>query len=487
MWVKTLSKYGATHIQAPNFAYKLTVRKWNDYISKHGNVADLDLSKLRHIFNAAEPVDVTAIDLFNETFAQYGLSPDAMSPGYGLAENTVYVCDAGKGRLRVDKELMEAEDRIVEISSLDDKQSVMLAGCGNPHRLPENGIKVCIVDKDCKTVNEDMVGEIWVASPSKTDGYFGLEEKSKKELHAKLTTEDDSLSTLEWLRTGDLGFMHDNELYVCGRIKDLIIIRGRNHFPQDIELSLENSDIAHLKPGCSAAFTIAHPSNGEEVLVVVAEVRNGQMDYNDVITNIRKAIFSDHGLVPFSIVLIEERSINKTTSGKIQRHRVCLSFKSKTLTEKHRWESGRPTSDVAEEENGSAAKASSENQVKVQRKANSGEQLKGAELLNELKEEVGRLLLQDTDQINSKLPLIELGMDSLSISQLKGLISSNYNVEIDEALLFDEKTSLEIIQKVIEDGPEAAAALMEQNQQNQQLKPIEKKKKKKKKAFFMCG
>mmetsp|Transcript_17948 Transcript_17948/g.22022 ORF Transcript_17948/g.22022 Transcript_17948/m.22022 type:complete len:767 (-) Transcript_17948:1146-3446(-) len=503
LWIESVSKYGATHVQAPNFAYKLTVRKWNEMLSKDnknakkGISATLDLSKLRHIFNAAEPVDVNAIDLFNDTFGEYGLRPEAMSPGYGLAENTVYVCDSGKGRLSVDKDILEGENRVVLVDvNAENKNVSLLAGCGNPHRQPENGIHVCIVDQDTlESVKEDIVGEIWVASTSKSDGYYGLKEKSQEELHAKLKTEDESLSKLEWLRTGDLGFMHDGELYICGRIKDLVIIRGRNHFPQDLEFTVENSDYDKLRPGCSASFTIAHPVSGEEVLVVVAEVRNKDMDYNEVIINIRKAIFSDHGLVPFSIVLVEQGTINKTTSGKIKRHGVALSFKNKDLREKYRWESGRLTSDVA------VAKSEGDGEVftndKKESNPSNGENVKeingenpsGQALLDELKEEVARLVLVDTDQVKDNVPLIELGMDSLSIAQMKNVIETNYNTEIDETILFAENTSLRVIQKVIEEGPEAAAGIIEaaRSGQPKSIREAAKPKKKKKGFFSICG
>ena len=328
----------ATHIQAPNFAYKLTLRKLNDAIERKNYKPDYDLSSVRHIFNAAEPIDLKAIDEFNSTLAEYGLSPDAMSPGYGLAEHTVYVCDRGRQRLNVSKSQIEQE---YIVSTVDDSStdSMPLAGCGNPHRLKDSGIRLRIVEPEKMVVLEDdHVGEVWISSPSKSDGYFGLKAKSEAELRARLNTEDGELASLEWLRTGDLGFMHEEELFICGRIKDLVIIRGRNHFPQDIEKSVEGAH-EHLRPGCSAAFTIAHPVQGAEVLVVVAELDGKvKVEPDEVVSKIRGTVTKDHSVELFAVALIKPRTINKTTSGKIRRHAVKGSFLGNQLQEEYRWQ-----------------------------------------------------------------------------------------------------------------------------------------------------
>ena len=340
-WIESISKYKATHIQAPNFAYKLTVRKFKAAMEKPSysqDHQDLNLSSVKHIFNAAEPIDLDAIDLFNETFKPYGLDPNAMSAGYGLAEHTVFVCDSGKERLLVNKEKLE-KNNTVEIMSERGVNAMYLAGCGDPSRLEGSDIVVRIVDPDSLAPLKDGdVGEIWVTSPSKASGYFGLEEKSMQDLRAKLATEDESLAGLEWLRTGDLGFMYKGELFICGRIKDLVIIRGRNHFPQDIEATVEGAH-KNMRPGCSAAFTVQHPISGAETLVVVAELDGkDKVQYDEVVANIKRGIAKDHGLNPYSIVLIKAKTINKTTSGKIRRHAVRKSFLEGILKEEYHWE-----------------------------------------------------------------------------------------------------------------------------------------------------
>ncbi len=339
VWLTATSQYHATHLQAPNFAYKLCVRKFKAIPANQQ--PKLNLSSVQHIFNAAEPIDPDAIDLFLDTFGPYGLKPEAMVPGYGLAEHTVYVCDGGKQRLTVDKKLLETENRVEIVPSEKTKEIPVstLVGCGYPHRIPENGIKVIIVDPNTKTVlDEDRVGEIWITSPSKSNGYYGLEEKSKEELHAKLekkaklegsqdeqtkdnNDKEEELLKYEWLRSGDLGFLHQEELFICGRIKDMIIIRGRNHYPQDIEHSIETCD-ENIRPGCVAAFTLEHQGSKEERLGAICEVREGNsINYENITKKICQAITTVHGVRPFTISLIKEKSIPKTTSGKISRHR----------------------------------------------------------------------------------------------------------------------------------------------------------------------
>ena len=188
---------------------------------------------------------------------------------------------------------------------------VQLVSCG----VPGPGVGVAIVDSE-KLVRTDGVGEIWISGPSKAQGYWGKTELSKETFQAKLQG-----SEAEYLRAGDLGFLHNDELYVCGRLKDLIIVRGRNLYPQDIERSAEASHKA-LRPGCSAAFSVE--VEGEEQLVLVAEVRGqpGAEERRAAIEAIKAAVSQEHQLPCHAVLLPRERSVPKTTSGKIQR-RAC--------------------------------------------------------------------------------------------------------------------------------------------------------------------
>jgi acyl-CoA synthetase (AMP-forming)/AMP-acid ligase II len=220
LWIEAVSKYQATHLQAPNFAFKLISRKFNPNDYQRDT---LKLSSVRHIINAAEPVDEDSISSFYEKFEAFGLQR-VIYPTYGLAEHTVFVCSGGKQLLIVQKNELEVQGNVVLCDSkdTDGSSTSTLVGCGYPSR---QGVDVRIVDREsCHQLPDDKVGEIWIHSPSKAAGYFMKETETKKEFHAKL---DDGSGT-EYLRSGDLGFIHENELFICGRLKDLII--GKFYF-----------------------------------------------------------------------------------------------------------------------------------------------------------------------------------------------------------------------------------------------------------------
>jgi len=267
LWMEAVSKYKATHLQAPNFAFKLTARK-----SSPSNTI-LDFSSVRHVINAAEPVDEDSIDSFVKAFGPNGFGKNVIFPTYGLAEHTVFVCSGGNQRLSVDKQALEVDGvfKIVD-GSRDSTAFTRLVGCGYPGR---QNVDVKIVNTETlEALPEDQVGEIWIKSPSKAAGYFGKPELTMEDFHAqlKISTESNGDENDGYLRTGDLGFMHKEELFICGRLKDLIIIGGRNYYPQDLEATAEaSSDL--LRPGCSAAFTIDPTHEGGEEVALVVELR----------------------------------------------------------------------------------------------------------------------------------------------------------------------------------------------------------------------
>ena len=265
LWMEAVSKYKATHLQSPNFAFKLTARKFH---ATHD--LKLDLKSVRHVINGAEPVDEDSIDSFVKTFGPFGFGKDVIFPTYGLAEHTVFVCSGGKQRLTVSKQVLEV-DGLVKIDDGESNAVTRLVGCGYPGH---QGVDVKIVNTDTlEALGEDTVGEIWIHSPSKAAGYFGKPELTMEDFHAQLSGTDSNGDSKDgYLRTGDLGFMHKDELFICGRLKDLIIIGGRNYYPQDLEASAEaSSDL--LRPGCSAAFTIDPTHEGGEEVALVVELR----------------------------------------------------------------------------------------------------------------------------------------------------------------------------------------------------------------------
>jgi acyl-CoA synthetase (AMP-forming)/AMP-acid ligase II len=341
-WLQAVSRYSATVSGGPDFAYGLCVRKINAE-----QRSELDLSSWSLAFNGAEPVRAPTLERFAEVFEPCGFRRDAFYPCYGLAEATLIVSGGSRAAPPViqafDETALE-QDRVVVAESGDEKGRA-LVGCGR--NLP--GQRIVIVDPDTLVqCPPDQVGEIWVAGPSVAQGYWNRLEETKETFQVRLADADEG----PFLRTGDLGFMRDGELFITGRLKDLIIIDGLNHYPQDIEHTLEQSHWA-LRPGCSAAFSV--DVDARERLVVVAEVaqRNKWARYReeagvgvtsesetslspqDVVGEIRRAVAQAHDLRVHDVVLLEPRTVPKTSSGKIQRHACREGYLAGALDE---WE-----------------------------------------------------------------------------------------------------------------------------------------------------
>jgi acyl-CoA synthetase (AMP-forming)/AMP-acid ligase II len=317
-WLQAISRYRATHSGGPNFAYDLCVRK-----VQQAQLAMLNLSSWGTALNAAEPIRKETLVRFAETFEPCGFRRSAFFPAYGLAESTLVVSGKHDPAFIAVEEDALAHNRVVETS--DDQQSAYpLVGCGEA--MP--GTRIVVVHQEKRTLcADDEIGEIWVSSPSVGRGYWNNAEESSKTFQAFLADSGDG----PFLRTGDLGFLKDGELFVTGRLKDLIIIRGYNHYPQDIEYTVEKSHPA-LRAGCSAAFSIE--ADGEERVVVVVEVArklDAEVDVKSVCKAVRKAVAEDHDLSVYAIKLLKPGTIPKTSSGKIQRTACRSGFLTQSL------------------------------------------------------------------------------------------------------------------------------------------------------------
>ena len=327
VWFEVMSRVRATHTAAPNFAYALAVRK-----TTPTERSQWDLSSLEVMMNGAEPIRHATVEKFFTTFAETGLARKAFSPIYGLAEHTLGVSVQGKASVRVDRHALEAEGIVHAVASDHEQSAHTLFGCGPPSA----GVQVRIVDPDSHTrCAPGEVGEIWVDSPSKAAGYFGRAQESQETFQATIVGENDAT---EYLRTGDLGFLHAGELFITGRHKDLIIIRGHNYYPHDIELTVEQSHEA-LCSGCGAAFSI--DVAGEERLVVLQEIQRNlerNLDTESVIQTIRRTVAHDHKLQVYAVVLLAPSSILKTSSGKIQRSACRAAFLAGALKTIAHWQ-----------------------------------------------------------------------------------------------------------------------------------------------------
>jgi acyl-CoA synthetase (AMP-forming)/AMP-acid ligase II/acyl carrier protein len=311
-WLRAISRYRGTHAPAPNFAYGLCVEK----ISREER-QQLDLRSWAVALNAAEPIRRSTLQRFTETFAPCGFRAEAFSPAYGLAEFTVKVTsqhqEAPPSFLCVDGAALEAH-HVREVDAAH-PGARWIAGCGRPALDTRLEIVHPGTRERC---GPGEVGEIWVTGTSLARGYWNRPEESAATFQATLADTGEG----PFLRTGDLGFLWQGELFVTGRLKDLIVIRGRNHYPQDLEQTAEASHPA-LRTGCSAAFAVE--VDGEEQVVLVAEVQPRElprMEQEAVAEAVRRAVGERHEVHVHAVVLLKARTLPKTSSGKLQR-RAC--------------------------------------------------------------------------------------------------------------------------------------------------------------------
>jgi len=308
-WIEALARYGGTLSPAPNFAYDLVVRR-----STPAERRELDLSRWMAAMNGAEPIRADVCARFLDAFAESGFRPASLVPCYGLAEATLMVAGGPAGMVPIGRTvdgLALERHRIVAVAA-DTAGARTVMACGRP----APGVAIVIVDPATHVpCPSDAIGEIWVAGPQVGAGYWHRPAETTTVFAARLPD-----GRGPYLRTGDLGFLDDGLLYVTGRLKDLIVVRGRNHYPQDIE---RTSSAAHpsLRPGGAAAFALAE--DGEERLAIVQEVRAADAaGLEQAALAIGEAVGREHGLEAHAVILIPPRTLPKTSSGKVRR-RAC--------------------------------------------------------------------------------------------------------------------------------------------------------------------
>jgi fatty-acyl-CoA synthase len=293
-WLDAIDRHRGSITFAPNFAYALSTRAVQERQSK-----DWDLSCLKAVGCGAEPIQPEVLRAFCDRFADNGLKPEAILPCYGLAEATLAVTFAPlNARLhtdRVDVDKMKAGEAVPT-----NREGTELVSCGKP--FPGHEIK--IAEEDGTPLAERMVGEVWLRGPSVTKGYYKAPDE----------TADSFVDG--WLRTGDLGYLADGELYVCGRIKDLIILNGKNYYPQDIERVV--SLVRGIRPDQTVAFSRLS-ADGAEECVVVAEVRKLETDDGSLERDVIQKVRTDLGVTVAEVVLIKRNTLPKTSSGKVRR------------------------------------------------------------------------------------------------------------------------------------------------------------------------
>jgi acyl-CoA synthetase (AMP-forming)/AMP-acid ligase II len=300
-WLRAISRFRGTTSGGPPFAFDLCTRTVPDEV-----IAELDLSSWDLAFVGADAIRGDQLAAFTQKFAPCGFRPEAFYPCYGLAESTLYVSGGVK-----------AEPPIVRpLPGHGSRKPQFVVGCGKP----SDDSELRIVDPvTCMPMAEDQVGEIWVRGPSVAAGYWRKPDPTEDTFGARLATG----APARYLRTGDLGLVRDGELFVTGRIKEIIKIRGKSYHPQDIETTVEDSNTSLIRRGCSAAFV----AQDDAELIVVIEVRSAALTNAALPADraaalcdkVRTAITATYGLTVSGIMLTRLGTVPKTSSGKVRR------------------------------------------------------------------------------------------------------------------------------------------------------------------------
>jgi natural product biosynthesis luciferase-like monooxygenase protein len=429
-WLEAISHFRATCSGGPNFAYDLCVRKATDADRERLDLGSWDLA-----FNGAEPVRRETLERFADTFARCGFRKTAFYPCYGLAEATLIVSGGTKGEPSLHGRFdSDSVARGRPVGAAEDARALTLVSSGRA--APGHQVRV-VHPETLDTCPAGTVGEIWTTGPSVAQGYWNRPEESERAFGARLVGSAES-----WLRTGDLGFLSaEGELFVTGRLKDLIIVRGRNLYPQDLEQSVERAHRA-VRAGCVAAFSVEEA--GEERLVVAAEVdaRDG-FDAAAVVDALRRALAEEHAVHAHGVVLLQARSIPKTSSGKIQR-RACrdgylageLEVVGSSVVVTGADAPEIPTVSLRE----ALATSGPERRARVE------DALRGA---------VARQLGMAPGQVKSDTALASLGLDSLMALELHGELEAALGASLPVAFLWQHPTLAACAEQLLDAGDRA--------------------------------
>jgi amino acid adenylation domain-containing protein len=420
-WLRAISNNRATTSGAPDFAYDLCTRK----IGSH-ELADLDLSHWKVAFSGAEPVRASTLDHFAEKFAPCGFRPEAFYPCYGLAEATLVVTGGKRA---------EAPPRVVQPKASNrgktsTRPMAPAVSCG----LTVPGQRVLIVDPERRIqCRPGVSGEIWTTGANVAAGYWGNDAETKRTFGAHLAHEPEQ----QFLRTGDLGFIDDGELFITGRLKDLIIIRGENYHPEDIELTAEHAH-PDLRPHGSIAFSI--PTEAGESLVVVHELVNRKTAQKEKAADaVRAVVAEQHGLLVHTVALIKLGALPRTTSGKRQRSACREKFLKGAL--KIIFES---TVAVP----GNVVPVAS---MDVPVPGNKPFESRRDELEQYLRASIAKLTQRSPESIDVQAPLSALGIDSLASLELKNQIEAELRTNITVSHLLEGVSIASLAAELAED------------------------------------
>ena len=419
-WLMAISRYKATQSLAPNFAYDLVC-----FQTTPEERGMLDLSSWELAVSGAEPIRAETFERFIKTFQPYGFRPEALTAGYGMAESVVGISLGLRTEppviLNVDKAEFTKNRVLVALDENDSTQKIVSCGRAGSDE------KILIVNPETLTeCANDQVGEIWVSSLSIAQGYWNRPQATAETFQNYLKDTKEG----PFLRTGDLGFLLNDELFVTGRLKDLIIIRGSNHYPQDIELTVDRSHQA-LRPSCGAAFSVEVAS--EERLVIVQEVQESyldKLDVDEVVNAIRQAVSQQHQLQVYGILLLKTGTIPKTSSNKIQRHACKVGFMEESLNVVG--SSIYQEFDLLEKKK----------EAFLDRKTLLATTLEKRQelLISHLQILISNILQVNQSQLDWEQPLTSMGLDSLTVVELSDILQDSLGTSFPATLIFEYPT-----------------------------------------------
>ena len=424
-WLHAISKMKGTIAGGPNFAYQLCVDKVDAE-----DMEGLDLSSWEVAFNGAEPVRSRTLQAFNEKFAPVGFNPTAHYPCYGMAETTLLVTGGHKQQPPIIRSFDKNKlDQYSAIPS-DDQDARELVGCG--HVQPDE--EIVIVDPNTnERLGENSIGEIWVQGSSVGNGYWEKPEESQISFAASYNGSDQ-----KFLKTGDLGFFSEGQLFVTGRLKDLIIVRGVNRYPQDIESTVENSS-EKLQSSGTAAFAV--DIEGHERLVIVSEIeRSREKDWSEVIDLVKKNVTAEHDLPPDGVVMVRTGSIQKTSSGKIQRHACKAAFLDGSLKIIDQWIGWESAQDSLGDRN----------QLVAEESMPAAEDLDQSVVETVLAQIKAVAKDRARNMTMSTNIVIDLGLDSLERLQIANNLEEHYRARFPDEVLQEIETVQEVVSAIVQ-------------------------------------
>ena len=422
-WLSAISRYKATTSGGPNFAYDLCVKQ-----VQPEQLADIDLSSWDVAFNGAEPIRPETLEQFGKKFASCGFNYRAFYPCYGMAETTLFTTGGDKNQLPVIQGVKaeELKQNLVVENDISSPLSRVFVGVGRPYM----DTTVMIVNPESLTPSKQSeVGEIWISGGSVAAGYWNRPQATQETFQSALKDGGEGC----FLRTGDLGFLSNGELFVTGRLKDVIIISGRNHYPQDIELTVENSHPA-LRSNCSAAFAIEMQTG--ECLVIACEVERTHLRHLntlEIVRAIQIAVSTEHELEVYGVVLLKTGSIPKTSSGKIQRQACKLGFLEKSLNVVGEW---TKTLESHQKINNSNLQQNSLSQNDaLQNSSKSVEEIQAW-----LAQKLAEILHLSPEQIDFKQPLAVYGLSSVKAASIAAELEKWLGMTVAPTIVYDYPT-----------------------------------------------